>query len=122
MNTLRTNLVSAGVFFLFIFLSGFWLSRTGRPYSMLIQTLHKLIGVAAGVYLVRTVYQIHEAAPLSSLGIVAVVVTVLFFAGLVATGGLLSASKTMPGIVSGVHKLFPYLAFISTGVMIYLLF
>jgi len=42
MSLIQSNLVSTGLFFLFIFLSGFWLGRTGRPYTMLLITLHKL--------------------------------------------------------------------------------
>jgi hypothetical protein len=47
MSTNQLRVVSAGLFFLFIFLSGFWLSRTGKPYSGIILTIHKLIGLAA---------------------------------------------------------------------------
>lgn len=121
MNLMDSKLVSAGAFFLFIFLSGFWLSRTGRPYSMLIITLHKLIGLATGIFLGLTVYRIHKIAPLSPAQIAAVVVTILLFAVNVATGSLLSTNKPMPEAVSIINKFFPYLTVTSTGVMIYFL-
>ncbi|MBN1668636.1 MAG: hypothetical protein JW862_16200 [Anaerolineales bacterium] len=38
-------------------LSGFWLSRSDRPYSMLISALHKLAGVGTGIYFGLTVYR-----------------------------------------------------------------
>jgi len=122
MNLMDSKLVSAGAFFLFIFLSGFWLSRTGRPHGMLPVTIHKLIGLALGVYLGWMIYQTQKVIPLSSTQIIAVVVTVLFFAVNVATGSLLSTNKPMPEAVSLVNKLFPYLTVVSTGVMIYFLF
>ncbi len=56
--------IIAGLFLLFIILSGIWLSRTGRPLSVLILTLHKLISLGAVVFLAITVYRIHQAAPL----------------------------------------------------------
>ena len=118
---MTSNLVKPGLFFLFIFLSGFWLSRTGKPYSMFISTIHKLIGLATGIFLVNTIYRIYMAVPISRIGITSIVATVIFFVGLVATGGLLSADKPMPAAVSTIHKLFPYLAVLSTGVTIYLL-
>lgn len=121
MNLMDSKLVSAGAFFLFIFLSGFWLSRTGRPYSMLIITLHKLIGLATGIFLGLTVYRIHKIAPLSPAQIAAVVVTILLFAVNVATGSLLSTNKPMPEAVSIINKFLPYLTVTSTGVMIYFL-
>jgi hypothetical protein len=121
MSTNQLRVVSAGLFFLFIFLSGFWLSRTGKPYSGIILTIHKLIGLAAGVFLVMTVYRIHRVAPLSPVEITAIVVTVLFFAGTVTAGGLLSIDKPMPAAISMMHKLFPYLTVLSTAVTLYLL-
>ncbi len=121
MNFMASKLVNVGLFFLFIFLSGFWLNRTGKPYSMLIITIHKLIGLAMGIYLGLTVYRIHKANPLSPAQTTAIVVTILFFAVNVATGSLLSTNKSMPEAVSIINKWFPYLTVISTGVMLYLL-
>jgi hypothetical protein len=120
MNVIGSKLVSVGVFFLFIFMSGFWMSRTGRPHGMLPVTVHKLIGLALGLYLGWMVYQTHKIIPLSSTQIIAVAVTVLSFAVNVATGSLLSANKPMPEAVSLINKWFPYLTVATTGVMIYL--
>ena len=120
MNLLGSKLISVGAFFLFIFLSGFWMNRAGRPHGMLPVTIHKLIGLALGVYLAWMVYQTHKLIPLGSIQIIAVAVTVLFFAVNVATGSLLSTNKPMPEAISMVNKFFPYLTVVSTGVMIYL--
>lgn len=121
MNFILSKLASTGLFFVFIFLSGFWLSRKGRPYSMLVITVHKLIALAAGVFLGLTIYRIHQVTPLSIVQIIAVVITVLLFAVNVATGSLLSTNKAMPEVVSIINKFFPYLTVVSTGVMLYLL-
>jgi hypothetical protein len=88
---------------------------------MLLVTIHKLIGLAAGIFLGINVYRIHKLAPLSLGQILAVAVTVLLFAVNVATGSLLSTNKAMPEVVSIINKFFPYLTVISTGVMLYLL-
>lgn len=120
MSLVGSKLVSAGAFFLFIFLSGFWVSRLGRPYGMLPVTVHKLIALAMGVHLGWTVYQTHRIIPLNTVQIIAVVVTVLFFIVSVVTGSLLSTNKPMPEVVSLINKWFPYLTVVSTGVMIYL--
>jgi len=121
MNFMASKLVSAGLFFIFIFLSGFCLNRTGRSYGMLLVTIHKLIGLAMGIFLGLTVYRIHKANPLNPAQTTAIVVTILFFAVNVATGSLLSTNKSMPEAVSIINKWFPYLTVISTGVMLYLL-
>jgi hypothetical protein len=121
MNTTLLRAIGAGLFFLFIFLSGFWLSRSGKPYSALVFNIHKLIGLAAGVFLVATVYQVHQVAPLGTVAITAIVVTVLFFAATVVAGGLLSTDKPMPAAISLMHRITPCLALLSTAVTLYLL-
>lgn len=121
MSAISSNFISTGTLFLLIFLSGFWLSRTGRPYSMFIITIHKLIGLATGVFLGLMIYRIHKVAPLSPPQIAAIVVTILFFVVNVATGSLLSTNKPMPAAVSIINKWFPYLTAISTGIMLFFL-
>ena len=121
MGTTKLSVVGAGLFFLLIFLSGYWLSHSGKPLNVIILTIHKLIGLVAGVFLVMTVYRIHQVAPLSPVEITAIVVTVLFFAGNVATGGLLSTDKTMPAVILRLHQITPYLTVLSTAVTLYLL-
>jgi hypothetical protein len=112
--------IFAGLFLLFIILSGIWLSRTGRPLSVLILTLHKLISLGAVVFLVITVYRIHQAAPLNPLQLGISMLTLLFFIILFATGGLLSTTKTMPAIVLKIHQIMPILVVLSTSAALYL--
>ena len=121
MGATELRIVGSGLFFLLIFLSGFWLSRTGKPYSTIIFTIHKLIGLAAGVFLVLTVYRIHQVAPLGPVEITAIVVSVLFFAGTVTAGGLLSIDRPMPAAILTLHQITPYLTVLSTAVTLYLL-
>ena len=116
-----SRLLDAGLFFLFIFLSGFWLNRRGKPHPVLIVTLHKLIALAAGVYLGWSVYRVHQVTPLDPVQIIAVVITVLLFAVNVATGSLLSSKAAMPEVVTTVNKVVPFLTVVSSGVVIYLL-
>jgi hypothetical protein len=130
MNTIQVKALSAGLFFLFIFLSGFWLSGTGKPYNSGIFNIHKLIGLAAGIFLILTVSRVHKVEPLSSIQIIVLVFTVLIFVCLVAAGGLLSVqaqgglSKISPFLlnaIGGIHKTFPYLAVFSTAATLYVL-
>ena len=109
-----------GVLFVFIGISGYWLSHIGRPIHMLLLNVHKLISLGALAYLVVTLYRIHQAAPLGPAGMAASVVSILLFIGLLVTGGLLSLAKTMPVIVTRIHHLVPYLTLISTTAALYL--
>jgi len=103
-------------------LSGLWVSRSGRPYSTLPFVIYKLVGLAAGVLLAVIVYQSHQAAPLRLLRIAAVVVTVLFFIGIVAADALLSIDRPMLSVVLRLHQVLPVLALLSiTGTLYFLL-
>ena len=130
MNTTLSKAITAGLFFLFIFLSGFWLSRSGKPYSAIIFNIHKLIGLAAGVFLIVTVCRAHRVTPLGPAQVAAIVVTVLIFVGLVAAGGLTSidaagqlgnVGQSARAAILAAHRLLPYLAVLSTAATLYLL-
>ncbi len=120
MGTTQLRIAGAGLFGLFIFLSGFWLSRSGKPYNDIIFTVHKLIALAAVVLFVVTLCRINRVAALSAVELAAGIVTGVFFLGLFVTGGLLSIDKPMPEIVLKLHHTIPYLAVLSTAGTLYL--
>lgn len=118
---IMVRVVVAALFFLFVFLSGIWLSRTGRPLNVVISTIHKLISLAAGIFLLVTVYQRNRVVPLSGIEWVAIVVTGLCFFAVVASGGLLSSEEPRPTVVLRVHQIVPVLTVLATGVTLFLL-
>ncbi len=121
MGTIQSRIIGSGLFFLFILLSGFWLSHYGRPLNGFILTLHKLISVAAIVWLGVTVRRINQGAALGGMAWLAVIVSGLFFLGTIATGGLLSIEKTMPAVVLRLHQVTPYLTTLSSVATLYFL-
>ena len=121
MDATQFKLLGMGIFFLLIFVSGLRLSRSGKPYNPILFNLHKLIGLAAGIYLVVTVYQIHQAAPLSQVEIITAVITIALFVGTIIAGGLVSIDKPMPKPALRMHKIMPYLTVVSTAATLYLL-
>jgi heme A synthase len=114
-----SKLIIAGVSFLLILLSGFWLSGTGRPLNSILLTVHKLISVAAVVYLIVNVIKVHRATPLNPFEIGLSLASLLFFLVMVATGGLLSTSKTMPVFVLKIHQIMPYMVIMATSITLY---
>lgn len=119
MTSLR--IVGPGLFFLLVFLSGFWLSHAGKPLNGIILTFHKLVSLAVVVFLAVTMYQTNQVAALSTLELTAGIVTGLFFLGAIITGGLLSIDKPMPAAILALHRLTPFLAVLSTAVTLFLL-
>ncbi len=120
MDTTLFRFAAAGVFFLFIFVFGFWLSRSGRPRNVVLLALHKLISLAAVAFLVITLYQINQEAPFDAIELTAGVVTGLFFLGTIFLGGWVSLDKPAPSVIAISHKLLPYLTVLSTAITLYL--
>jgi hypothetical protein len=127
---MNSKLIFITFFFLLIFSTGFWLSRTGKPYSPMIFNLHKLIGLTAGIFLGLTVYGIFKAIPVEPIQVGVLAITVAIFVILVAAGGLLSAaaegsfqnmSADMLSGMGWIHQIFPYLAVVATGGTLFLL-
>lgn len=119
MNTAVRTIV-VGLFFLFIFLSGIWLSRRGRPLNVAISAAHKLISLAAGIFLLVTIHQRNQVVLLSATEWIAIGVTGLCFLGTVVSGGFLSSDKPMPVAVLRVHQIGPVLAAFSSAATLYL--
>jgi hypothetical protein len=121
MSTTQLRVAGVGLSFVLIFLSGIWLGQSGKPYSTGVFSIHKLVGLAVGVLLAVMVYQTHKATPLAPVEIAAIVVTVLFFVGTVAAGGLLSVDLQVPSLVRRLHQVLPILTVLSTAGTLYLL-
>ncbi len=130
MNICFPTIIATGLLFLLIFLSGYWLSKMGKPYGSFPFTIHKLIGLAAGIFLTVTVVRRNQAAPIDSLAVTIISVTVIIFILTVAAGGILSAddngslsslSQSIRTAISLMHKIFPYLVVFSTVATLYLL-
>jgi uncharacterized membrane protein YhiD involved in acid resistance len=111
----------AGLSLLLVLLTGIWLSRRGRPLNVGISTLHKLVGLAAGVLLLVTIYQRNRVVPLDAAEWIAIVVTGLCFLGTVVSGALLTSDEPMPVAVLRVHQVVPILTALSSGATLYLL-
>jgi len=117
-----STFIIVGIVLLVTLASGIWLSRLGRPYSTFILTIHKLIGLGVGVFLLVTVIQTGRAAGLSAYAIGATVAAGVSFLAAGASGGILSAAKTAPAGVTLIHKVAPALAVLSSAALLYLLF
>lgn len=117
-STTEMGVFGVGLALFLMFVSGILLWRSGKPYSTALITIHKLVGIGAGVWLGVMVYR---AAPLGPVAIAAIAVTVLLFLILVATGGLLSIDRPMPIVVRRLHQVVPVLAVLVTAGMLYLL-
>ena len=120
MGAIGSRVAGAGLSAVFVFISGFWLSRSGKPYNGVVVTIHKLISLAAAFLLGTVIYPASRAVALQPIELTAVVVTGLAFLVTIISGGLLSTDKPMPGITSTMHKITPYLTALFAAVVLVL--
>lgn len=140
MGIIQMKIVVIVAGFVLIFLTGYWLHRDGQhklstdlggsnlsvpageqPFNAGVLTLHKLVSLAAIVYLVVTVLNISKMAPLGKVELIACIITGVLFLGAVASGGILSAARDMPVVVQTLHKALSVLTVLS-AIAMFLLF
>ncbi len=121
MSASLSKVIISGSFFLFVFLFGFLLSRSGKPYPGLLFNIHKLIALGALVYLAIMVYNAHRAVPLTPILIALVLFTGLCFVATIVAGGLLNIDKS-PSFLAIVHRFSPYVTLLGTAATLYFLF
>ncbi len=120
MSTIFARVPVSLIFLVLIFASGFWLKNHGKPYNKVMLNVHKLISLAAAVFLGITIYRIGKVSGFSINGTVVVVITSVLFISAIISGGLTSMDK-MPRIVLRIHQITLSLATVSTGIILYLL-
>ncbi len=121
MNISLPTILGTGAFLLCCFLSGFWLSHSGKPLNGLIFNIHKFIALGAVAFIGITVYQVNQAAALTTIELIACGVSGLFFLSTFISGGLLSTGKPVPALLVRVHQVMPFLTTLSTAGSLYLL-
>ncbi len=95
-------------------LTGFIVSRSGKPYGTLLLTLHKLVSLGALIFLVVTVNQAIRITTVNPITLVVIILSAVLFIALFATGGIVSAMKAPPRIILTIHYILPYMLAVST--------
>jgi hypothetical protein len=101
--------LTAGILIILTIVSGFWLSKAGKPYNTAIFTIHKLIALGAGIFMVLAIRQMYKPGEVSAAWITAIVVCAVFYIVLFATGAVLSPDKPANVIVLWAHRIAPYI-------------
>jgi hypothetical protein len=117
----QSTIAGVGLFYISIILSGFWLSRSARPYRVLVLSIHKLVSLAAVAFLIVTALHMNQAAKPGAIDLLAGAIAGLFILSAVVSGGMLSTGKPMPAAVLTMHRTTPLLTGLSTAVALYLL-
>ncbi len=119
MNENGLRMVGIAAAFLLVFGTGFYLTHFGRPYSVALLTVHKIVAAGILVFLGIIAYR---ASALSVSVWLVVSLTVIAFVAMIASGGVLSAIESSPGIIMTVHKVGSYVTVLLAIAAFYLLF
>jgi hypothetical protein len=123
MDILSSKLTVAGLLFLLTIVTGIVLSNSGRPLSIGLVTLHKLVAVVAMVLVGMSIKQVGEAAgglALVELGLI--VVSAIFCLGLIATGALLTREELqLPEWILIIHRVAPPAVLVTSTASFYML-
>jgi len=114
-------MVIPGVLLAFTLASGIWLHHLGRPLTVALFTVHKLIALVLVICASVSVYHLCKGTSLRALVVGALVVTGLLFLALFVTGALLNTAKVAHAALFTSHRLLSVLAVISATVTTYLL-
>ncbi|MBN1408853.1 MAG: hypothetical protein JW956_13735 [Calditrichaceae bacterium] len=106
--------------FIIVFVSGYRLNRTGKPYNTITFNIHKLIGLAVIAVLVVQMYNTNQISKLSLAEWISSLITGSIFLIAILSGGILSIEKSMPDAMNKIHKIVAYLAIFLTAFTLYL--
>ena len=123
MDTITSKLIAAGILFLFALISGVIVSQSGRPLSVVLVTIHKLIAVGTVVLVGMAVYQLYKTLDGKlTFELIVMVISGILFLSLIATGALLTREEMqLPDVVLKVHQAAPLLALLFSAITVYLL-
>lgn len=111
---IEPSVVTLSILFIVKFAFGFWLFKTGKPYSVIILTIHKLVSLFTALYIGLIARRVYLNEGLDAKSIIMVIITELLFIVAIGSGGYLSTDKPAPSVISILHKLTPFLSLIST--------
>ena len=123
MNTTANKLIIAGILFLLTIISGVIVSHSGKPLSIGLVTLHKLIAVGTVVLTGMAVNQLYKTVDGKAfIEMSLVVISAILFLALIATGAFLTREEMqLPEIVLKIHQMAPLIVLVSSTITVFLL-
>jgi hypothetical protein len=120
MDPLLQKIAITGTLFLIIVLTGFWVSRSGKPINVIKMNIHKLIALGTAVFIGIIFYRMSNGIAFNLQRITSLILSVFFAVAAIITGGLASLAKPIRVAVV-IHKITPYLTILSTAATLYFL-
>lgn len=110
------------LFFLLIFLSGFWLMRRGTPYPGIAFNIHKFIALGCAVWLGSVVWRLQNESALLGLQAAVALATAACAVAAIVSGGLLNLPKMPHARMLLLYRVALTLTTLLTAALVYLIF
>ncbi len=117
-STVKT--ITAGVLLAAVIVNGFILSNAGKPYSTGLFTIHKLTAAAAVVFIIIISIALLKTGDNRALYLILAAFFVLSFAGLAASGAVMSIKDSAAAIFLTLHRIAPVIFILSAGILLYM--
>lgn len=123
MDPITSKLILAGALFLLTLATGVLVSHAGRPLSIGLVTIHKLIAVGSVVAASLAISQLYKTTDgRAAAEIIITVIGAISCLALIATGAFLTREEMqLPALVLKIHQSVPLLALASSSLTVYLL-
>lgn len=119
MDNIVISIAIISVLFVIIFVSGYRLNKTAKPYNTITFNIHKLIGLAVIAVIIVNIYSINQISDLGFTEWISCIIGGLLFLSAVVSGGMLSIDKQMLKTISMIHKIISYLIILTIAIIYY---
>jgi len=114
MESIQKCIITGSLFILTI-AAGIWLHHTGKPFNIIIFTLHKFAAIATTVLVVILIVNLVKKVEINHIIFVLIVLDGLAFLALYITSALLSIGKLTGNIILITHNIATILALSITA-------
>ena len=97
------KIIISGIFVVLLVVSGIFLTRTGKPYHVLVLALHKVLTLALGVLLFMLILPVLRLDVFPLVHLLIAGFLALGFIGLIVSGGMMSLDK-FQGVMLWIHR------------------
>lgn len=115
----QVRLILLAVAAVIVFVTGFLLTRTARPYSTGLLTVHKLVDLAGIVFVAVLAIGALRAGETMALDWVLVIAALLLALATLASGGVVSASENVASWILVAHRVLPWPLLLLLGLAVH---
>jgi hypothetical protein len=102
-STMTLRIIISGMLIVLLFVTGIFLTRTGKPYHVLVLAIHKIVTVALIVLMFMLIVPAIMQAVIPIVHLVVAAFLALGLIGMIASGGMMSLDKYQ-GVMLWIHR------------------